>query len=589
VTQEDATLLAEFGGDVESRPSRRRLRLAVLFGLVLVTLIAAYVGAYAFVGAGVPRGTEVAGVDIGGLPREAAMTRLRTALAPRADEPIQTLAAGQRFQIEPSDISLELDTAATVDAAGQRSLNPTTLLPLAFRAVAGGEVAPRVEADAAALAKAVSRIAKEVDVEPTEGDVQFANGEAVAVSPRSGARLDRPASAAAIVAGYPGGDRSVQLPVTTLLPLVGADEVDRTMRTFAEPAMAAPVTLALKKENVRLSPRLVGAHVQFTVDDGGALVPKVDGEGLIAELGDDVTGVTREPVDATFEIVDDEPRVVPARRGREIDVRALSQAMVDVLPRSTGRRVEVPVSRTAPDLTTAEARGLGVVEQVSTFTTYHPYAAYRSVNIHRGADLLDGTVLLPGETFSFDKTIGKRTPANGFIEGTIISNGRFKEGTGGGVSQLVTTTYNAAFFAGLKDVEHHPHTLYINRYPEGREATVAWGSKDLRFRNNSKNGIFITTSYTDTSVTVTMWGTERFEVTAGQSERYNVVDFETIRDDDPRCLPQGGVPGFQVHVYRTLERRGRVVDRETYTAPYAPTQEVFCVTESVDGGGQDDG
>lgn len=588
MTQEDTTLLAEFGGDVESRPSHRRLRLGVLFGLVLVTLIAAYVGAYLFVGAGVPRGTEVAGVDIGGLPRDAAMTQLQAELAPRADEPIQALAAGQRFQIEPSDISLELDAAATVDAAGQRSLDPTTLLPLAFRAVAGGEVAPRADADAVALAQVVARIAKEVDVEPTEGDVQFANGGAVAVSPRSGARLDRPASATAIVAGYLGGGRSVQLPVTTLLPLVDTEEVERTMRTFAEPAMAAPVTFALKK-NVRLPPELVGAHVAFTVDDGGALVPEVDGEGLIAELGDDVIGVTREAVDATFEIVDDEPRVVPARRGREIDVRALSQAMVDVLPRSTGRRVEVPVSRTAPDLTTAEARELGVVEQVSTFTTYHPYAAYRSVNIHRGADLLDGTVLLPGETFSFDETIGKRTPANGFIEGTIISNGRYKEGIGGGVSQLVTTTYNAAFFAGLKDVEHHPHTLYISRYPEGREATVAWGSKDLRFRNNSKNGIFITTSYTDTSVTVTMWGTERFEVTAGQSERYNVVDFETIRDADPRCLPQGGVPGFQVDVYRTLERRGRVVDRETYTALYAPTPEVFCVTESVDGGGQDDG
>jgi vancomycin resistance protein YoaR len=588
VTQEDTTLLDEFGGEVESRPSHRRLRLGVLLGLLLVTLIAAYVGAYAFVGAGVPRGTEVAGVDIGGLSREAAVTQLRSALAPRADEPIQALAAGQRFQIQPSDISLELDAAATVDAAGQRSLAPATLLPLAFRAVAGGEVAPRAEADPAALAKAVNRIAREVDVEPTEGDVQFANGEAVAVSPRSGARLDREASAREIVAGYPGGDGSVQLPVTTLLPLVDAAEVDRTLRTFAEPAMAGPVTFVLKK-NVRLPPDVVGAHVEFTADDGGALVPEVDGEGLVAALDDDVTGVTRKAVDATFEIKKDKPRVVPARRGREIDVPALSQAMVDVLPRSTGRRVEVPVSRTTPDLTTAEARELGVVEQVSTFTTYHPYAAYRSVNIHHAADLLDGTVLLPGETFSFDETIGKRTPANGFIEGTIISNGRYKEGIGGGVSQLVTTTYNAAFFAGLKDVEHHPHTLYVSRYPEGREATVAWGSKDLRFRNNSKNGIFITTSYTDTSVTVTMWGTERFEVTAGQSERYNVVDFETIRDADPRCLPQGGVPGFQVDVYRTLERRGRVVDRETYTALYAPTQEVFCVTESVDGGGQDDG
>ena len=90
-------------------------------------------------------------------------------------------------------------------------------------------------------------------------------------------------------------------------------------------------------------------------------------------------------------------------------------------------------------------------------------------------------MLKPGETFSLNDTVGERTEANGFTKGFIISDGIFKEDLGGGVSQMATTTFNAMFFAGLEDVEHKPHSFYIDRYPVGREATVAWGAVDLRF------------------------------------------------------------------------------------------------------------
>ena len=100
------------------------------------------------------------------------------------------------------------------------------------------------------------------------------------------------------------------------------------------------------------------------------------------------------------------------------------------------------------DFTTEDARALGIKQQVSTFTTYYPYAEYRNINIGRAAELIDGTVLKPGETFSLNDTVGERTAENGFTIGFIISNGIFKEDLGGGVSQMATTTFNAMFFAG---------------------------------------------------------------------------------------------------------------------------------------------
>ena len=86
-------------------------------------------------------------------------------------------------------------------------------------------------------------------------------------------------------------------------------------------------------------------------------------------------------------------------------------------------------------------------------------------------------MLKPGDTFSLNDIVGERTAANGFTKGFIISDGVFTEDFGGGVSQVATTTFNAAFFAGLEDVEHKPHSFYIDRYPVGREATVAWGPR----------------------------------------------------------------------------------------------------------------
>ena len=144
------------------------------------------------------------------------------------------------------------------------------------------------------------------------------------------------------------------------------------------------------------------------------------------------------------------------------------------------------------DFRTADARTLRIREQVSAFTTYFPYADYRNTNIGRAAELVDGTILKPGETFSLNDTVGERTRANGFTEGFIIEDGVFKEDLGGGVSQMATTTFNAMFFAGLEDVEHKTHSFYIDRYPVGREATVAWGSVDLRFRNDTPYGVLIT-------------------------------------------------------------------------------------------------
>ncbi len=195
-------------------------------------------------------------------------------------------------------------------------------------------------------------------------------------------------------------------------------------------------------------------------------------------------------------------------RGRD---RASSQ-LVAREPASASARSTL-LGRRSPTFTTKDARALKIKEQVSTFTTYYPYAEYRNVNIGRAAELVNGTVLKPGEIFSLNDIVGERTRENGFTEGFIISNGIFKEDLGGGVSQMATTTFNAMFFAGLKDVEHKPHSFYIDRYPVGREATVAWGAVDLRFENDTPYGVLVEARVTPAHLLV-----------AGRGDGVDVVD-----------------------------------------------------------------
>ena len=223
-----------------------------------------------------------------------------------------------------------------------------------------------------------------------------------------------------------------------------------------------------------------------------------------------------------MQIVAGKPKVIPAVDGQVVARDKVVPAILSILPKPEGeRKAAVGLSQSKAKLTTEAAQALGITEVMGQFTTKFPHADYRNVNIGTAARKINGTLLKPDETFSLNKIVGERTKENGFTEGNIINGGKFVLDLGGGVSQSATTTFNAAFFAGLKDVEHKAHSVYISRYPVGREATVAWPSVDLKFLNDSGHGILVQTLFTAStpgtqgSITVKIWGTKVWDITAG--------------------------------------------------------------------------
>ena len=555
---------------------------AVVVALAAVVLLlgGAYAAAGAFASDRVPRGTTVAGVAVGGqTPAEAKQTLAR-AWQDRVDAPITVTVDGETTTVEPSEAGLEPALDATVEAAGAGdSWAPGRLWDYW---TGGDEVDPVVTVDEDRMETTVQRLDGELGTAPVDATVTFTGSSVRTTEATTGRVLDDQAVREALVAAYLTEDPSADLDLVDVEPDITDADAEAAVEELANPALASPVTLLFGETPVKLRPADYAEALSLEPEDG-ELALAVDPDVLTDLVGD--ATASGEPVDAGIRIVDGEPKVVPAKPGVDFADEDVYDVFIDLLDEPAGeRRAEVDATVVEPELTTKDVRRLGIKEQVSTFTTYYPHADYRNTNIGRAAELTNGTLLLPGETFSMNDIVGERTRENGFTEGFIISNGILREDLGGGVSQLATTLFNAMFFAGLEDVEHKPHSFYIDRYPVGREATVAWGVLDMRFRNDTKHGVYVqsyirpSTPGTQGSVTVSLYSTKVWDIEARASNRYAYTQPEVryLQTDD--CYAYTGSQGFQIDVFRDFRRPGKdeVVRTEKFHTVYTPSDSVRC-------------
>lgn len=554
-----------------------------LSGLGLIAVGGAYVAAVLVAGDDLPSGTRIEGVAVGGLSRDAAADRLRDRLAERADAPLRVAVGDSTQRVDPREAGLSLDADASVDqVVGGARWSPLTL----WDRFTGGDALDAVVAvDDARFDDYLTGLEDEVGTEPVEGAVRLTAKGVRVREPEAGTEVDADAAREVLVAAYLDEDPgTVELPTAEVQPEVDADDVAQAQEEFAEPALSAPVTFRFGESVVTLEPAQYAKALRLVPEDG-ALVPELRSKVLAKQLSGLVSSDGEAPVDATVALKGGKPRVVPAKPGVTFDQGAVDAAFLDLVTAPEGEReLEVPAEVAEPAFTTEDAEALQITEQVSEFTTAFPYAEYRNTNIGRAAEIVDGYVLKPGETFSLNDTVGERTAENGFVKGFVISNGIFKEDLGGGVSQMATTTFNAAFFAGMTDVEHKPHSFYIDRYPVGREATVAWPTVDLQFRNDTPYGVLIDTALKPSTpssqgeVTVRMYSTKYWDITTETSDRYNFTSPATRTLDTPDCYPNTGYGGFDVDVTRYWRRAGSdVLERtEVMKTTYTPSDTVIC-------------
>ena len=512
----------------------------------------------------VVRNITLAGRSVDGTSR-AELIAIGDEIAGRYDRvAIEVRAPEAGFGARADELGVSVDRDRTVEAAlaeGREGSVPARIWGWARRLVTGdrrARVALRLDQ------AAVTRVVVERDparVAPVEPLIAVRDGQMAGVAGRPGRQID-PAS---IVRGLERADLGRE-PV-----VVEADRAlvpPRFSREHGERLAARAEELARNGFKVVAGPQEAAVPAELFRKWVKA-VPADDGLRLAAEtatIADDLMKVFPKPVvapvDAGFAVNGGSVVVTPAKSGSGCCAAGAVEAVAaSINDPAVPQPVRLPLRDIAAKRDEAAVRRLGISQSVGTFTTSHAGGEPRVRNIHRMADLLRGTVIEPGQTFSINNTVGPRTADKGFVEAPIIgAENRFDAGLGGGVSQFATTMFNAAFFAGLEIPEYQMHGLYISRYPYGREATLSHPRPDLKVRNNSPYGVLVWPTYTGTSITVTLYSTKWVaEVTQSN---------QTKAEKGPCTLV-------------TTERTRKFLDDRTvvdrFTGLYAPEEGVKCV------------
>ena len=455
------------------------------------------------------RGLEMAGRDIGGFRRDKITDETAKLQSQLPSMPVRIVTDEFTLDTTAGELGVSLDADRTVDRAMRLGHHDAGLLaPLrwAKALIVGRPLTVVTRVDRAKASATIIRLEGDRRTAAVEPSLD-ATVQRVAVRP---GKAGRGISIDDVVARLPGGITSVTAPIEV-----------HTERTATRPSLddSAVAVLAQRAAEITNAPLTITASGTSTSIDTKQLRPgfsvaatrgkpslALDPALVVALLAKD-TPRSLNPTGVHFDLVNGIPTAVAGHDAKiccgDDAPRLIVAALLD-----GKKKVDVPPKTVTAAEGVAWAAGLGVKEIVGAFTTKHPCCAPRVSNIHRIADLTRGAFIAPDETFSVNAFVGRRTPEKGFVSAPVIEEGQFSEDFGGGVSQFGTTTFNAAFFAGLDIPEHKAHSIYISRYPFGREATLAYPSVDLKIHNNTPYGIMIWTSYTGTSLTVQLWSTK---------------------------------------------------------------------------------
>ena len=551
---------------------------ALRLGVAVAVLLAGYLGMAWFLGRHIPANSTVAGVPVGGMSPHSAESTLRRALAAKEGAKLTLKAGDKTFEIDPRTAGLAIDYAGTVDGLSGFSAQPADLWD---KLTGGSDEKLETTVDRARLEAAVKGAEKTLDSPVVQGAITFPAGKVAVVRPETGATLSVEETADEVAARWP--TRSDIAPrLHEVAPTVSAEEVDRAVAEFATPAMSGPVVVKVGAKSFAVAPAAYAPSISMQADTTGKLAPVVDNAKLVAAVrkAAAAAGLEAKPRDAKITFKGSKIVVLPAAAGATLEEKSVVAAFVPAMT-DPARTATVVTTVVQPKLTTAEAEKIKPREVVSTFTTNFPYNPPRTNNITIAARTLNGTYVGPGEQFSLNATLGQRTAAKGYMSAPVIEDGRLKKDYGGGVSQVSTTTFNAAFFSGVRIDQYLPHSFYISRYPEGREATVSWPDVDQKWTNDTGHGILIQATVSSSSITVTFHGTKVWDIESVKGPRRNVVQPKTIVDDRPGCVTQSPSTGFDVTVTRVFKKGGRTVRTSNFSTHYIPEDKVTCTHPSA--------
>jgi vancomycin resistance protein YoaR len=525
-------------------------------------------------------GTRIGGIDVGGLSAKQAKVLLAAQAKRLATVPVTFDAGGRHFRLSARQLGVAADWSAAVDSAmrngggigivrGYRRLSlelfPQDLAPPARAYDAG------LEYELDLITKAVNTPARDARLVRRGLHITIAAG-------RSGKTLERAVARREIVRALASFSRApVSLPVTVAAPHATVASLTAAQRT-ASTVISAPVRVTVGETTLRI-PRWRLATI-LGLDTVRFTGPAAD--AFFARLAKQVD---RAPTDASFAVVGNRVRVVPAGPGLELDVPRAAAAVLAAASRPTGRIVRLPLAVAQPKRSTEAAQAMGITGVVGSYETFYGGDPNRVHNVQLVAHLVDNKLIAPGATFSFNGTTGERSADKGFLEAPVIVNGELQTGLGGGVCQVSTTVFNAAFEAGVRITARTNHALYISHYPLGRDATVNYPDIDLKFVNDTGHWLLLRTWVGSSSLTVALYGTPVHRRVESVAQPLRYVAAPPVQKTVDATLKPGqvvvddpGAPAQSTSVERKVyDAAGKLLSDETWYSSYRSEPKIVRV------------
>ncbi len=517
-------------------------------------------------------GVTVLDVNLGGMARDSAGAALVTKAQEVNSTPVVLRVARFTTSLDPGAAGMEMDAEATLDRVAGFTLDPRRLMEHLW---GGDEVKPVVRVDKEALGLAVDAARADLDRDKQSAVVTLDGAHAEVAVGSPSIALDGDGTAALLRETWPAMAQ-IQPPAEVIDPdvptAVARDFQDRVNGQL----LAEPVKLVGPNGTVTLEPPRWAqyAHVESA---GGTLSLVVDGEALAADLIAATPALNNEPraasvrFDGAHQLVIDE-----GEPGRTIDAARLGQRVVKTAATAT-RTSAIPYATTGvvPPAENVDIRDFQA--RVSEFSTTLPYYPTRTKNLIHAAHKVSNVIVPPGGTFDLTEVLSPITIEDGYFAAGVITNGIHTLGVGGGLSQMATTSYNAAYFAGFEILDHRQHSVYFTRYPAGRESTIYTGQVNMVFKNDTPYAAIMNSYVENSRLHVDIWSTPHYTVKSWASPRTNVRDPGTTVVTSPECEPSNaGQPGFTITNYRQVFLDDEMVKDEQETWTYKPDNAIKC-------------
>ena len=569
------------------RPSRGVL--AGIIGAGLLVLV--WGGAAVATTQHIFAGSTVSGIDVGDMSPDEARQLVADQVGAELAQPVVLSVNDSTDTLVPAESGVTVDAAASINRLIGPTINPVTII----KRLSGTDVGAFTAVDSGELTNALNARLGTLATGTADAVVTLEGATPVVTPGANGTGMDVDASVKALSAGWPLGQAEITLVEGTARPAITDDDARTFVDSVLTPLLSDSLTVTAAGttaektaagKQVVLSPDQIADLTTISTDDG-ELSAVLDSQRLHDAIIDATGPIETEPTNAGWTIdgsaggaAGARPQYVSPSPGEGIDMDALTQQLMDAGTTGTtsaDRTVVLTMITTQPEITTPEA-DWGIVEVTGEFATPFSSEPGRDQNLIRGAEQMNGQIVMPGETFSVEQALGPVDYEHGFTDAGVISNGQHVDALGGGLSQIGTTMFNVGFEAGMDDVEHHPHSYYFDRYPAGREATLWTGQKDVKFANSTPYAALIQAWVADGEVHTRIWSTHYYDVSITSSERYNYRPVQTItRPAGAGCQAySGGNPGFDITVTRTRTAPDKAVPDDVLTTTYDADNNIAC-------------